>query len=53
MFLREIENAISKLCKNHLRHMQIYDPQCGRDLKRRDKEKYNEFSSGNYLLMIK
>lgn len=42
----EIEKAIGKLQKNHLRHMQVYDPLGGDENKRRLGEKYYQFTHG-------
>lgn len=34
-FLREIEKAIERLSKHHMRHIEAYDPKGGKDNERR------------------
>ena len=49
MIFREIEKAIDKLEKNHLRHIQVYDPYGSKDNERRVKCKLYEFSRGKQM----
>lgn len=51
LFLREIEKAIDKLSRNHLRHIQAYDPRGGKDNERRltgrhETSSIHDFSAG-------
>lgn len=48
---REIEKAIDKLSRNHLRHIQAYDPKGGKDNERRltgkcETSSIHDFSAG-------
>lgn len=51
-FFSEIEKAIDKLSRNHLRHIQAYDPNGGKDNERRltgrhETSSIHDFSAGN------
>ena len=57
-FFREIEKAIDKLSKAHLRHIQAYDPNKGKDNERRltgqhETSSIHSFSAGNLLIKRK
>lgn len=48
----EIEKAIDKLSRHHLRHIQAYDPKGGKDNERRltgrhETSSIHDFSAGN------
>lgn len=50
---REIEKAIDKLSKQHLRHIQAYDPKGGKDNVRRltghhETSSIHDFSAGKF-----
>lgn len=52
---REIEKAIDKLSRNHLRHIQAYDPHGGKDNERRltgrhETSSIHDFSAGKSLV---
>lgn len=56
-FNSEIEKAIDKLSRNHLRHIQAYDPKGGKDNERRltgshETSSIHDFSAGNVLLSV-
>lgn len=49
---REIEKAIDKLSKVHMRHIKVYDPRGGKDNEKRltgnfETSSINDFSAGN------
>lgn len=51
----EIEKAIDKLSKHHLRHIQAYDPKGGKDNERRltgqhETSSIHDFSAGMYTI---
>lgn len=53
-FFSEIEKAIDKLSKAHLRHIQAYDPRGGKDNERRltgrhETSSIHDFSAGKSL----
>lgn len=53
-FNSEIEKAIDKLSRNHLRHIQAYDPKGGKDNERRltgshETSSIHDFSAGNFI----
>lgn len=55
-FNSEIEKAIDKLSRNHLRHIQAYDPKGGKDNERRltgshETSSIHDFSAGNTFLI--
>ena len=54
---REIEKAIDKLSKQHLRHIQAYDPKGGKDNVRRltghhETSSIHDFSAGELHLLF-
>lgn len=51
MFNREIEKAIEKLSRNHVKHIKAYDPHEGKDNERRltgrcETSSIHDFSAG-------
>lgn len=57
LFFSEIEKAIDKLSKVHMKHIKVYDPRGGKDNERRltglhETASINDFSAGAFLLII-
>lgn len=57
MCFSEIEKAIDKLSKVHMKHIKVYDPRGGKDNERRltglhETASINDFSAGKCLLFI-
>lgn len=55
---REIEKAIDKLSKHHLRHIQAYDPKGGKDNERRltghhETSSIHDFSAGKINIYLR
>lgn len=53
----EIEKAIDKLSKVHMKHIKVYDPRGGKDNERRltglhETASINDFSAGKFSLIL-